>query len=122
MANTSVEAIIQKIAQSISNTYAILYAMGASKPSTENSDNLASTAGTVQVLRYNAQTLSDSEKSQARSNIGAVNKAGDTMTGALVAQNNANYTTKQVRNVYIVANNESMPSGSNGDICIVYTP
>ena len=122
MANTSVEAIIQKIAQSISNTYAILYAMGASKPSTENSDNLASTAGTVKVLRYNAQTLSDSEKSQARSNIGAVNKAGDTMTGALVAQNNADYTTKQVRNVYIVANNASLPSGSNGDICIVYTP
>ena len=49
-------------------------------------------------------------------------KAGGTMTGALVAQNNANYTTKQVRNIILVAEGESIPSGSNGDICLVYTP
>jgi hypothetical protein len=51
-----------------------------------------------------------------------VNRSGDTMTGALVAQNNTNYTTKQVRNVFIIADGSSIPSGSNGDICLVYTP
>ena len=50
-----------------------------------------------------------------------VMKSGTTMEGALVAQNNANYTTKQVRNVFIIANGSSLPTGSNGDICIAYT-
>lgn len=53
---------------------------------------------------------------------GKLDKSGGTMTGALVAQNNANYTTKQVRNVFIIADGDSLPSGSNGDICLVYTP
>ena len=48
--------------------------------------------------------------------------SGGTMTGALIAQNNANYTTKQVRNIILIAEGENVPSGSNGDICLVYTP
>lgn len=48
--------------------------------------------------------------------------SGGTMTGALMAQNNANYTTKQVRNIILIAEGENVPSGSNGDICLVYTP
>lgn len=47
-----------------------------------------------------------------------VNKSGDTMNGTLVAQNNTNYTTKQVRNVYISTSDPS--GGSNGDIWIKY--
>lgn len=58
----------------------------------------------------------------ARSNLGAVAKSGDTMTGALRAQNNTNYTTGQVRNIFIVAKGSSLPTGSNGDVCLVYTP
>lgn len=53
---------------------------------------------------------------------GKLDKAGGTMTGALVAQNNTDYGVKQVRNVYIIADGASLPSGSNGDICLVYTP
>lgn len=53
---------------------------------------------------------------------GKVDLSGDTMTGALVAQNNTNYTTKQVRNIFLVADGEALPSGANGDICLVYTP
>lgn len=53
---------------------------------------------------------------------GKLDKSGGTMTGALVAQNNANYTTKQVRNVFEVADGASLPTGSNGDICFAYTP
>ena len=54
--------------------------------------------------------------------IGAVKKSGDVMTGALVAQNNTNYTTKQVRNIFLVAEGNSLPTGANGDVCLVYTP
>ena len=53
---------------------------------------------------------------------GKLDKTGGTMTGALVAQTNANYTTRQVRNVVEIADGASLPTGSNGDICIVYTP
>ena len=48
-----------------------------------------------------------------------LDKSGGTMTGALVAQNNANYTTKQVRNIIISTADPS--GGSNGDIWIRYT-
>ena len=48
--------------------------------------------------------------------------AGGTMTGALVSQNNTDYTTKQVRNIFLIADGENLPTGSNGDICLVYTP
>ena len=44
--------------------------------------------------------------------------SGGTMTGALIAQNNANYTTKQVRNIFISTSGPS--GGSNGDIWIKY--
>ena len=53
---------------------------------------------------------------------GKLDKSGGTLTGKLVAQNNTNYTTKQVRNVFLVAEGESLPTGANGDICLVYTP
>lgn len=51
-----------------------------------------------------------------------VKKSGDTMTGALVAQNNTDYTTKQVRNIFLIADGETLPTGGNGDICLVYMP
>mgnify|MGYP006920937089 FL=1 len=41
------------------------------------------------------------------------------MTGALVAQNNTNYTTKQVRNIFISTSDPN--GGSSGDIWIKYT-
>lgn len=51
-------------------------------------------------------------------NTNSVSKLGDTMEGILVAQNNTNYTTKQVRNIII---SKAAPSGgSNGDIWIQY--
>lgn len=45
---------------------------------------------------------------------------GGTLTGALVAQNNTNYTTKQVRNVTISTADPTASDGDNGDIWIVY--
>lgn len=70
----------------------------------------------------NINTLS-SGLSTANSNITAlqsdkVAKTGDTMTGALVAQSNTNYTTKQVRNIIISTADPS--GGASGDIWIKY--
>lgn len=49
-----------------------------------------------------------------------MNVSGGTMTGALIAQNNTDYTTKQVRNIFISTSDPS--GGGNGDIWIKYTP
>ena len=48
-----------------------------------------------------------------------MNVSGGTMTGALIAQNNTNYTTKQVRNIFISTSDPS--GGTSGDIWIKYT-
>lgn len=49
---------------------------------------------------------------------GKVDKSGDTMTGALVAQSNTNYTTAQMRNIIISTADPS--GGASGDIWIKY--
>ena len=50
---------------------------------------------------------------------GKVDVAGETMTGALVAQNNTDYTTAQMRNITLSTSDAS--GGGNGDIWIKYT-
>lgn len=67
----SVKTEIDRLKQNVANAYAVLDAMGCDMPSEQNSDNLASTAGTSKVVRYDAQTLTDEQKAQARNNIGA---------------------------------------------------
>lgn len=49
-----------------------------------------------------------------------LNKSGGTMDGALIAQNNTNYTIAQVRNIIISTADPS--GGNNGDIWIKYKP
>ena len=49
-----------------------------------------------------------------------IDKSGGTMTGALVAQTNTNYATRQVRNIIISTADPS--GGQSGDIWIKYTP
>lgn len=50
-----------------------------------------------------------------------LDKTGGTLTGALVAQNNTNYTTKQVRNIFLsTTSTPANSTGANGDIWIVY--
>jgi hypothetical protein len=71
MAETNIETAINKTKQNVANAYAVLYGMGAEPPAEETSDNLAATAGTVKVVRYDAQTLTDAQKAQARVNMGA---------------------------------------------------
>lgn len=51
---------------------------------------------------------------------GKLDKSGGTMTGALTAQTNANYTTRQVRNVIYVQDGGSVPTTQNGDLVLFY--
>ena len=76
-----------------------------------NTDDITANAQNISTLQSNISTL--------QSNVnGKVSKSGDTMTGALVAQNNTDYSVAQVRNIII---STSDPSGGNsGDIWIKY--
>ena len=66
-------------------------------------------------ITANAQNISTLQSSVN----GKLSKSGDTMTGALIAQNNTNYSVAQVRNIII---STSDPSGGNsGDIWIKYS-
>lgn len=49
-----------------------------------------------------------------------LSQSGGTMTGALVAQTNTNYGTRQVRNVIISTAAPTASNGSNGDIWVKY--
>lgn len=106
---TEIKNQIDRIQTNIANAYTAASGKGATIPSVQNSENLAATVNSI-------QAASEIDTSNS------VQKSGDTMTGALVAQNNADYTVKQVRNVVLIADGDSLPSGGNGDICLVYTP
>lgn len=72
--------------------------------------NVTTNATNISVLQTTVNNLQSNK----------LDKFGGTMTGALVAQTNSNYTTRQVRNVIISTANPS--GGSDGDIWIRYTP
>lgn len=79
---------------------------------TANAQNISTNTQNISTLQSNISTLQSSVN-------GKVSKSGDTMTGALIAQNNTNYSVAQVRNIII---STSDPSGGNsGDIWIKYT-
>ena len=78
---------------------------------TANAQNISTNTQNIATLQSNISTLQSSVN-------GKISKSGDTMTGALVAQNNTNYSVAQVRNIII---STSDPSGGNsGDIWIKY--
>ena len=66
----------------------------------------------------NAQEISSISNIVASLDSNKLDKSGGTMTGALVAQSNTNYTTAQVRNIIISTADPS--GGSNGMIWIKY--
>lgn len=79
---------------------------------------LATTNSNVSTNTSDISTL-QSGLSTANANIAnKLDKSGGTMTGALVAQSNTNYTTRQVRNVIISTADPS--GGQSGDIWIRY--
>ena len=51
---------------------------------------------------------------------GKLDKSGGTLTGALTAQANTNYTTRQVRNIIAIVDGDALPTNTqNGDIIFV---
>lgn len=93
-------------------------AYGVTKLSSSISDNSTTTAATPSAVKL-AYDLANTANTTANA---ALPTAGGTMTGVLTTQNNTSYTTKQARNIFLIAEGTSMPSGSNGDICLVYAP
>lgn len=67
----SIQSEIERITTNVTQTYSTLEEMGADMPETQNTDNLPETLLTIKAVRYNEQTLSDDQKTQARTNIGA---------------------------------------------------
>lgn len=77
---------------------------------TTNTNNISTLTSNLSTANGNITTLQNNK----------LNKSGGTMTGALIAQSNTNYTTAQVRNIIISTADPS--GGSNGMIWIKYTP
>lgn len=75
-----------------------------------NTNNIATLSTSLSMANGNITTLQE----------GKLDRSGGTMTGALVAQNNTNYTIAQVRNIVISTADPS--GGSNGMLWIKYTP
>lgn len=80
---------------------------------TVNTDNISTLTSGLSTTNNNISALQSGMANK-------LDKSGGTMTGALITQNNADYTTAQVRNVIISTAEPS--GGSNGDIWIKYTP
>lgn len=80
------------------------------------------TAASLASVNSSLSTMQD-DISEAKTGVNnlqssKMNVSGGTMTGALIAQNNTNYTTKQVRNIFISTSDPS--GGASGDIWIKY--
>lgn len=52
--------------------------------------------------------------------VGAVNKGGDQMTGILKAQSNSDYSVAQVRNIILSPNQPTNDVGNDGDIWLQF--
>lgn len=70
----SVQNEIDRITQNVQSTYAVLAGLGADMPAAQTSDNLAETAGTTKAILYSEQALTEEQKAQARTNVGAFPK------------------------------------------------
>lgn len=88
---------------------------------TDISGKLDATKSAVEsVLTGSVDTHTHDQYLTAEHLNGKVNKSGDTMEGKLIAQNNTEYGVKQVRNIFIVSEDETLPVGASGDLCFVY--
>ena len=74
---------------------------------------IQSQVGGISSLESEVESLS----TEVDSKLGLI---GGTMTGALVAQSNSNYTTRQVRNVILSTSEPTSSDGQDGDIWFVY--
>ena len=84
-------------------------------------DKITMTNGTVGTLNSEVSTLKTNVSTLNTTVGNKLDKSGGTLTGALVAQNNVNYTTRQVRNVIMSTVDPTANDGQNGDLWIKYS-
>lgn len=111
---------VTKLSSSTSSTSTSLAATASAVKSAYDLANTANTAAST--AKTTADTASSTASAAQTTANAAMPKSGGTFTGAATAQNNTSYTTKQIRNIYLIAEGETVPSGANGDICLVYVP
>ncbi len=117
--------ILNQVSAATTSTYGITR---LSNTIDNASTNLAATANAVKtaydkaVEAYNAIQGVVNNVSDLNAQVSStyLAKSGGTMTGALVAQTNTSYTTRQVRNVILSTSEPTSSDGQNGDIWFVY--
>ena len=78
----SVQSQIDRITDNLDSAYDVLEQAGATMPQTRNSANLAGTAASISAVLYNkAQSLTDTQKAQARTNMGITGTGADGAKG-----------------------------------------
>lgn len=66
----SVQSEIERIQKNVASTYNVLEEAGAEMPQSRNTNNLPETAGSIKAVLYTAQSLTESQKAQAKQNLG----------------------------------------------------
>jgi hypothetical protein len=65
----SIQSEAERIKANVAATYAAAAELGAEMPDAQNSDDLAKTVADAKAVLYKPQTLTDAQKTQARTNI-----------------------------------------------------
>lgn len=84
-------------------------------------EKITTNEGTVNTLSSDVSTLKTNASTLTTTVGNKLDKSGGTLTGALVAQSNTNYTTRQVRNVIMSTDDPTTSDGQNGDLWIKYS-
>ena len=86
----------------------------------QNATNIGNIETEVESINTEVESINTTVSGLSSSLSGKLNLSGGTMTGALIAQSNTNYTVGQVRNIYLSTEAPTNDVGNNGDIWIVY--
>jgi len=100
-------------AQAKVDTHANVNASTSAKGHVQLTDSVSSTSTTT------AATPNSVKQAYDKANA-AMPKSGGTFTGQVTAQNNANYTTSQIRNIILYQDGTTIPTLANGEIAIIY--
>lgn len=79
--------------------------------------NITNLQSSIESANSNISSLQTSAGNLSSSKM---DKSGGTMTGKLIAQNNTDYTVKQMRNIFISTSEPAASDGANGDIWLKY--
>ena len=97
----------------------IAAATGGTLPVGRGGTNAADAVGARAQLGITPANIGAATSAQGATADNAMPKAGGTFTGAAIAQTNADYTTRQIRNV--IASTADPSGGANGDIWLKYS-